>query len=390
VQEDFAQERLNVVVATVAFGMGIDRSNVRCVVHAAMPKSIEHYQQETGRAGRDGLPAECVLLYSQADRVRWENIMELGAREAVVRGEAEAHEALDNQRIQRELLDRMQRFCTSARCRHQALSEYFGQAYERPEAVEVEKGCGGCGGCGACDVCLGDMEIVADSTTIARKILSCIARTGQNFGAAHIADVLRGSSSEKIRQRRHDEVSTFGLLRGTPKNAIASYIGQLIDAGLIDRSPGEYPVLTLNSASVEVMKGGCEVVLLEPRRTLAAGGAFEGSGAGRKQQSPLSEAESALFEHLRQVRLDVARARGVPPYVVFNDATLREMVQARPTKLAALGGIRGVGQQRLGDFGTAFCDAIATKAAELGLDVNAAPSAVRGPDRPARGETVRR
>jgi ATP-dependent DNA helicase RecQ len=370
VQDDFAQERLNVVVATVAFGMGIDRSNVRCVVHAAMPKSIEHYQQETGRAGRDGLPAECVLLYAHNDMIRWEKLMELGARESLVRGEAEARDALDNQRIQRELLERMQRLCTAARCRHRALSEYFGQEYQRPEGIPAERGCG------ACDVCLGDMDIVADSTTLARKILSCIARAGQNFGAAHIADVLRGANTERIRQRRHDELSTYGLLRGIPRAALLSYISQLIDSGVIDRAGGEYPVLTLNPQSVAVMKGRRDVTLLEARRQLAVSfsSPVDGPAAGRggETAAPLSEAETALFEHLRGVRMELARKRNIPPYIVFTDATLREMARLRPTTTTGMGRIRGIGHQRLREFGEPFCAAIVEKSGGLDLPTDLA------------------
>src|SRR5258707_9235893 len=164
-QDAFAKEKCDVVVATVAFGMGIDRSNVRFVLHTAMPKSIEHYQQETGRAGRDGLEAECVLLYSAADVLRWESLIEKSAADASARVEVIA--------AARELLEHIRRFCTGVHCRHRRLSEYFGQEYSKPN-------------CEACDHCLNEVEGLADATVTAQKILSCVARAGERFGAEHI------------------------------------------------------------------------------------------------------------------------------------------------------------------------------------------------------------
>jgi ATP-dependent DNA helicase RecQ len=382
VQDRFAQERLDVVVATVAFGMGIDRSNVRCVVHAAMPKSIEHYQQETGRAGRDGLPAECVLLYSQGDMMRWEKLMEFAIKDALEQGEEEMREALANREVQRDLLNGMQRFCTQARCRHAALSEYFNQPYEPPATTE---GAAPVRGCGACDVCLGDMDLVEDSTTVARKILSCIFRAsagGLYFGSAHIADILRGANTEKIRQRGHDQLTTFGLLRGTSKPEVLSYIGQLLDLGIIDRSPGEYPVLVLNGESASVMKGQREVELLRPKRTLSAGGRMETGGRSVETATPLTEAETALFDHLRTIRREIADSKGIPPYLILTDATLRELARLRPISRSGLAKIRGIGEQRLGQFGELFRAAIEEKSAELSLttDIASSPS----PERTAR------
>src|SRR5438876_719012 len=195
-QDAFAAEEIDVVAATVAFGMGIDRSDVRSVIHAAMPKSIEHYQQETGRAGRDGLEAECVLLYSAADAMRWESLIEKSAAEAAAAPEIIA--------ASRNLLDQMRRFCTGVHCRHRMLSEYFGQAFSNPE-------------CDACDVCLNEIEGVADATVTAQKILSCVARTGQRFGAEHVVDVLLGANTERVRRWRHDQVKTYGLMKGADR-----------------------------------------------------------------------------------------------------------------------------------------------------------------------------
>src|SRR5215475_8212210 len=183
-QDAFAAEQIDVVVATVAFGMGIDRSDVRAVIHAAMPKSIEHYQQETGRAGRDGLEAECVLLYSAADLVRWESLIEKSASEADAPGEIiEAS---------RNLLDHMRRFCSGVQCRHAKLSQYFGQRLSGRM-------------CEACDVCLNELEGLEDATITAQKILSCVARTGERFGVEHIVDVLLGAQTDRIRRWNHEQ-----------------------------------------------------------------------------------------------------------------------------------------------------------------------------------------
>ena len=184
VQDNFASSAIDVVAATVAFGMGIDRSDVRCVIHAAMPKSIEHYQQETGRAGRDGLEAECVLFYSAADVLRWESLIEKSAADAAAAAQISA--------AQRALLDHMRRLCSGVHCRHRMLSEYFGQGYARLN-------------CEACDVCLKEVEGVADATVTAQKILSCVVRTGERFGAEHIVDVLLGANTERVRRWRHEE-----------------------------------------------------------------------------------------------------------------------------------------------------------------------------------------
>ncbi len=278
VQDYFRNERLDVVVATVAFGMGIDRGDVRLVLHAAMPKTVEHYQQETGRAGRDGLPAECVLLYSATDAVRWRQLMERAAAEAMAEtGEAPSG-ALE---AQLELLGEMQRFSAGARCRHTFLSEYFGQAYEAPGG-EVE-------GCGACDVCLSELEEVEGATVIAQKILSCVARVGQAFGAAHVIAVLRGANSAKVRERGHDQLSVYGLLREEPKDVLAAYVGQLVDQELLAVEPGQYPILKLTAGSMDVLRGNREARLVRARsvdahrersRERAAAGAGPRGGRG--------------------------------------------------------------------------------------------------------------
>src|SRR6185503_18243097 len=205
-------------------------SDVRCVIHAAMPKSVEHYQQETGRAGRDGLAAECVLLYSAADALRWHSLINKSA--------AESDAAPEIVNASRALIEDMRRFCAGLHCRHRRLAEYFGQRYEKAN-------------CEACDVCLNEVENVADATLTAQKILSCVARAGERFGGEHIIDILLGAKTERIRAWDHEKLSTYGLLKGTDRKSLTNMIYQLIDAELLERTSDERPVLRLNRASWE-------------------------------------------------------------------------------------------------------------------------------------------
>ncbi|MGH7133580.1 MAG: RecQ family ATP-dependent DNA helicase, partial [Phycisphaerales bacterium] len=255
ISQAFRDEKVNIVVATVAFGMGIDRPDVRCVIHAAMPKTVEGYQQETGRAGRDGEPAECLMLYSAGDVVRWKKVMEMGAAEQVVMGEREGpggHLA-----AQFALLEEMHKFAGGVRCRHRAISEYFGQEYPKPD-------------CGACDVCLKELEEVQGGHEAAQKIISCVARCGQSFGAAHIVEVLAGADTEKVRQRGHNQLSTYGLLRGWARERISAAINQLVDSGDLARAAGEFPVIQLTEQSVAVLKNQRTATLLMPKRAIGA------------------------------------------------------------------------------------------------------------------------
>lgn len=256
VQDAFAREELDVVCATVAFGMGIDRSNVRCVIHASMPKSIEHYQQETGRAGRDGLEAECVLFYSAGDVMRWDSLIQKSAQNA----EDPATVIASG----RELLNHIAGFCRSSNCRHGLLSEYFDQAYEKNN-------------CQACDVCLNEVGVMSDSTTIAQKILSCVYRIGQCFGIRYIVEVLRGAKTEKVRERGHESLSTYGILRELPDKALTQLVYQLVDQGLLEREPGDRPVVKLGAEAMDVLRGEKEVRLVEPAVTTSKTAASEES-----------------------------------------------------------------------------------------------------------------
>ncbi|HLN85200.1 MAG TPA: RQC domain-containing protein, partial [Candidatus Limnocylindrales bacterium] len=340
-QDEFAAEALDVVAATVAFGMGIDRSDVRCVIHAAMPKSIEHYQQETGRAGRDGLEAECVLLYSAADVIRWESLIEKSALDSKEPAEVIA--------ASRELLEHMRHLCSAVHCRHKTLSEYFGQKYTRPN-------------CEACDVCLDEVEGLADATVTAQKILSCVARSGERFGGEHIIDVLLGANTERVRRWSHENLTTYGLLKGTNRKSLTNMLYQLIDAGLLERSSDERPVLQLNEGSWEVLRGQRSVRLVQPKEKVQK---------SRIEKKSWDKVDEGLFEALRILRRKLADQRGVPAYVLFNDATLRDMARLRPSSLSALLGVRGVGEKKLADVGQRFIEEIVTYCREnrLQLDV---------------------
>jgi ATP-dependent DNA helicase RecQ len=340
-QDDFASEAIDVVAATVAFGMGIDRSDVRCVIHAAMPKSIEHYQQETGRAGRDGLEAECVLLYSAADVLRWESLVEKSAADAEAAPEIIA--------AARQLLDHMRRFCSGVHCRHGKLAEYFGQVYTKSN-------------CEACDVCLNEVEGLADATVTAQKILSCVARAGERFGAEHIVDILLAAKTERIRRWGHEQLSTYGLMKPTDRKTLTNMLYQLIDDGLLERTTDERPVLRLNDASREVLRGNRSVRLLQPKAKLKK---------TRFDEKSWESVDTGLFESLRNLRRQLADERRVPAYVLFSDATLRDMARVRPGSPGALLGIRGVGERKLADVGQRFLEAISIYCREnrLPLDV---------------------
>jgi ATP-dependent DNA helicase RecQ len=332
-QEAFARETIDVVVATVAFGMGIDRSDVRLVLHTSLPKSLEAYQQETGRAGRDGLAAECLLLYSSADVFSWESLVRKSAAESDL--DPDEQERLIAS--QAEHLHAMRRYAQAARCRHAALSEYFGQGYSAPS-------------CGACDVCLGETENLPDATVVAQKILSCVARVQERFGVRHVCEVLRGANTDAVRRFGHERLSTFGLLAALDQRAAENLVHQLLDQELLGRTGGDRPVVTLNDRSWEVLRGGREVVLLEPRTRKAK--------ASQADTDDWRGVDRDLFERLRKWRRQIAEARGKPAWTILDDKALRAIAREKPDSPAALLRCKGIGEKRLADFGSEILDLV--------------------------------
>ncbi|MEW6072844.1 MAG: RecQ family ATP-dependent DNA helicase [Planctomycetota bacterium] len=349
-QEAFLNEEIDVVVATVAFGMGIDRTDVRFIVHGALPKGLEQYSQETGRAGRDGLPAECVLLYSGSDWHGWRSLIEKAHAEAAAAGRPAPPEVLAGALAR---LGGMMDFTTRFLCRHRQLVTYFGQEYAPPPDAPPGAGCG------ACDVCRGEVAAVPDSRVVAQKILSCVVRCGERYGTAHIAAVLRGSSSEGIRRARHDELSTYRLLADRSAAEVRAWIDQLVGLDHLRIQGDRYPILQLSPTGREVMTGRRDITLFAlpappPKRR-----------ARRAAAEPVlpPAADDALFESLRALRRELARARGVPPYLIFNDRTLAAMAAEKPRTTAELLAIKGVGEKKAADLGPAFLARIAAHGA---------------------------
>ena len=320
-QSRFQREDGIVMVATIAFGMGIDKPDVRFVAHLDLPKSIEGYYQETGRAGRDGLPADAWMAYGLADVVLQRRMI----------AESEADETF--KRVASAKLDAMLGLCETSGCRRVRLLEYFGEAS---------------GPCGNCDTCLDPPE-VWDGTTAARKLLSAVYRTGQRFGAGHVIDVLLGRATDKVNQWRHAELSTFGIGTEFSEQEWRGVARQLVASGLLEVDHGAYGALKLTEASRAVLKGEREVALR--KQVFRAKGRRKPRVAAAEEQAG---AEPGLFERLRAWRADTARAHGVPAYVIFHDATLRDIATVRPASLEALRAISGVGARKLEAYGAAI------------------------------------
>ena len=334
--ERFRTERIDVMVATVAFGMGVDRGDVRFVVHLSLPRSVEHWVQESGRAGRDGLPSEVVLLHSSADTLRWQRLIErsgaeLHAEGLVDRVAAEAHR---QQQMQQVLA--MRSLVATHACRHAAIARHFGQSL-------------GDGPCGACEICLGEWQPLADATRAAQMALSAVARCEQRFGVGHVAAVLAGANTKPIAKWGHDRLSVHGLLRHLPRATIALVLEQLIDQGLLGRTDGDHPTLFLGPEAMPVLRGERPVALHAPpapaRRTA-------------REAAEWGDIDRPLVERLREARRRLASERGIPPFMVFSDVTLRALARQRPTTLDDLWNVPGLGERRIASYGAALLAAL--------------------------------
>ncbi len=338
-QRRFLLEDGVVVVATIAFGMGIDKPDVRFVAHMDLPKSIEGYYQETGRAGRDGDPAEAWMCHGLGDVVLLRQMID----------QSESGE--DRKRLEHRKLDALVGYCETTRCRRQVLLANFGEDYAGNGAGEP---------CGNCDNCLSPPE-TWDATVAAQKALSCVYRTGQRFGAAHLIDVLRGSESERIRQFGHDGISTYGIGTELDSRAWRGVFRQLVAAGLLEVDSEGYGGLRLTADSRDVLQGRREV-LLRKEAPRPRGRGRDGDARAARPVVEVARADQPLFESLRAMRTRLAREQGVPPYVIFHDATLREIARLRPRTPGDLSLIGGIGAGKIERYGDEVLDVVAEAA----------------------------
>ena len=329
-QDDFSRDRVPVIVATIAFGMGVDKPDVRLVVHTSLPKSVEGYYQETGRGGRDGLPSDCVLLFSYGDKARQEYFFRQMEDE-------------EERRSAQAKLDQMARYAQLPSCRRRYLLEYFG---ERWDAVD----------CGNCDVCLASAERGEfDATEIAQKALSAVVRTGERYGETHVIRVLLGSRDKRILAMGHDELSVYGIVKDYDRTQLREVLGLLRARGLLALNEGEYPTLRLTENGREFLQSRGKLSL---PRLRAEGRASRGPAMKAAPGGAPMEYDADLFEALRALRRRLADVQNVPPFVVFGDVALRHMAASRPESLAAFARIPGVGEAKLAAYGAAFVDAI--------------------------------
>jgi len=336
-QKRFLREEGVIMVATVAFGMGIDKPNVRFVAHLDLPKSMEGYYQETGRAGRDSLPANAWMVYGFGDVVNLRKMVDAG----------EASE--DRKRVERQKLNALLGYCESTTCRHQSILRYFGE--DSP------------GGCANCDNCL---EPVAtwNATKEVQKALSCVYRTGQRFGVVHLIDVLLGKTTSRIKEFFHDQVSTYGIGKDLNQAQWNSIYRQLVAGGYLDADIALYGGLKMvDSMALPILRGEQELWLRKDT-THSKSKSTKSDVSKTTIYSFANSAEEALWQALKAKRMELARDQGVPPYIIFHDATLMEILKARPTKLNQLKLIGGVGQAKLDRYGAHFLSVINAEPSE--------------------------
>ena len=329
-QQRFLREDGLIVVATVAFGMGIDKPDVRFVAHLDVPKTLEAYYQETGRAGRDGRPATAWMAYRRGDVVRMRQLID------------DSSENEEHRWTQRHKLNALLGYCEAPDCRRKVLLNYFGETMEGDT-------------CGNCDNCRREVD-TWDGTVAAQKVLSCIARTGQRFGSGHVTDVLLGQDTEKVRRHDHDAVSTYGIGADRSKAEWRSVIRQLVAKGMVDVDVAGYGALTLTETCRPVLRGEQAVDFRETEDGRAASRSTTKTAGA--DALPADGPERALFETLRERRRALAREQDVPPYVIFNDKTLRAMVEHRPQTPSEFRALHGVGDVKLDRYGDTFLSVI--------------------------------
>lgn len=346
-QERFMREEGVVMVATVAFGMGVDKPNVRFVAHLDPPTSLEAYHQETGRAGRDGLPAVAWMTYGLADIAMLRRLVAMDdASLAPLDGEGRAEARKRHERLKQQKLTALLGYCETARCRRQALLRYFGQELPEP--------------CGNCDTCLHPVETF-DGTVAAQKALSNIFRVREGFGVGHLADILAGKATKAVERWGHEKLSTFGVGTELSRSGWLSVYRQLVAAGLADVDLEGFGALKLNAHSWEVMKGRQNVALRHDPHPVRAGRAKPAPDASGRMIAADRQAlpdDETLWESLRALRLEISREQGVPPYAVFADRTLLDMVRLRPRKVEELLSVSGVGRMKLQAYGQRFIETL--------------------------------
>ncbi|MFV0444509.1 MAG: DNA helicase RecQ [Planctomycetaceae bacterium] len=351
-QEAFIRDEVQIIVATVAFGMGIDKPDVRFVIHTGVPKSIEHYQQETGRAGRDGLEAECWLFFGGKDLQTWDFLIQ--------------KQPADLQAASRDMLRSMLDYADGVACRHRLLVRHFGQ--------DLDHDCGD-----ACDVCQGEVAFVDDALRVSQMILSSIHRQERSYGSEYTARVLTANADDRVENNGHTQLSTYGLLKEHTIKSVQDWIGDLVRQGFLVRDP-QYHTLSITDQGRMLLKGDAQPLLRRPVE--------RSNDSGRRQRTSGPDSwegvDEGLFEHLRQLRTEKAREQGVPPYIVFGDASLRDMARLRPTTVVGFQDVRGAGAKKCQAYGTDFVAAIAAYAQLHNLSTDVAqPTVVRPPARTA-------
>lgn len=336
-QHDFVHDRCRLMVATVAFGMGIHKPDIRFIVHLDMPRSIEQYYQEIGRGGRDGLPADCLMLYSGQDLRIYQSFLTEIVEEEL-------------RQSTKDKTNKMYKLCCTTSCRRKELLHYFDETYQLSN-------------CSGCDNCLDNTELV-DETLAAQKILSCVYRLGQRFGAKHVVDVLKGSKAKSVVEKGHDQLSTYGLMKEYPEGSLRSYIETLVEHGFLLRSEGDYPVIQWSDKSALVTNGQEKVII---RRKIK----------NNTEKVLAVEYDRDLFTELSALRHQWARKMSVPAFVIFGDRTLIEMATTFPMNYASFLSVNGAGPVKWEKYGQSFLDVITAYCTSKGIVSQASEKALK-------------